>query len=288
MPKKSRRAGEPKRDRKTFTLIALFVVAAALVGGGLLWQNNRVAEAANSYTSKYTPEEVVTAGPVVQKYQVSEVMRRLNDQARPFQIAVVGDSTGVARQGWVYQMAEALGKATGRTVNFRQWAAELDPPRYYKPQTVHQGGAATIEIWNGSASGKGLQYSSDLLEELLPLPAEQPDLIFLNHGHNARIYELELAAKNLLIRMTEEHPDTAVVAILQNPQDPNVAGAAKHTTNINLLRDFLQVTNFPFIDVYSAYIQQPGWETWFIDNHPDPRGNTLWADLVLKYIGFPR
>lgn len=289
MPEPSRRSSKTRWRRSTIAIATAAVVAVIATGAALA--GTFQSDAPTTYQSTYTP-----AGPppppehTPATIPVPDAMARLSDPARPFTIGVIGDSTGVSESGWVFQVAEHLGRATDRTVIFHHWfhPEKEDTGRYYPPRTLWTGKAGTIEVWNGSASGEGFRYSSQNLSELLPVSPEQPDIIFMNHGHNAAKYELEQPARSLLLKMSESYPNAAIVSILQNPQDPTVPGYEKHERNIDLFRDYLDTVQYPYVDVHAAYLQQPSWETMFHNNHPTPQGYTLWADLVLGYIGFPR
>lgn len=221
-----------------------------------------------------------------EKRQPSNAMRLLDQQDRPFTVVVVGDSTGAVSGNWVRQLAERLSAKYNRPVQFHQWAVETTPNGYQPVQTVGTGQNATITIWNGSASGKGIDYSLENFDSLVPADARSADIAFINHGHNMAPATLADAGQRLLERMSATMPDAALVAVGQNPEGPNGPNATTQNANVTAWLSRARAEGYATVDVLSLFLKQDDYVP-LLDSagvHPTPAGSQLWADAVEQVL----
>ncbi|WP_143536203.1 MULTISPECIES: SGNH/GDSL hydrolase family protein [unclassified Rhodococcus (in: high G+C Gram-positive bacteria)] len=275
---------------KTQKLIGggLAAVTVVAVTAGLLYDNVRTSGVdVSSSAVAYTPAPPVDKTiPVV---PIADVMPRLDDPARAFNVVVLGDSTGAARRGWVIQLAEAMGERTGRETKVHQWSVEQEPDVYLDPYGIKQGPGSPITIWNGSASGENPSYTMTMWKELAPIPDETVDLVIINHGHNVGEGSLATAGALMAKRAAKQFPNAAVATILQNPERPGSVHAEAQDGNVEQLRERIGLIGLPVIDVHTPYTQMPGWESAFDtptgNLHPDQAGYDLWTNVVRQTLG---
>ncbi|QCQ91729.1 SGNH/GDSL hydrolase family protein [Rhodococcus sp. SGAir0479] len=288
MSKKERSQTAGVRDRKTvafWSVMAVAIVAALVMYGISVVREGSPDEA---YASTYVPATTEVVAPVMPKNQIADVMGRLNDPSHAFQIVVLGDSTGVARRGWVVQLGEALGAKTGRLVTLNPWSVEQEPDGYIPPWRLANGSQPAVTIWNGSASGTKSVYAHSNLNQIVPIDGSAVDLVLVNYGHNEETGGLVGYAGPLMADMIKRFPNAAIVGVLQNPERPGSAHEQMHDINIEAFRTYLQGRNDPMIDVYTPYKAMPGWENAFEDKgdlHPSQAGYDLWASVVRQALG---
>lgn len=271
--------------------VAVLLVAVA-VGAGL-WAFNREAQPA-SLSGTGTPSTQEPARkPPPKPERLAPVLDRLEQTDRPFNVVMIGDSTGAALKGWGPQVSAWLGQQTGRTVNFLAWfmPAKGEGKDDYSPGpwNIEDGpGPGVINVWNGSAPGTTAEYAEKHMDTQFPLPAKDVDLIFFNYGHNygpsALVTEGAWFMENVLV---EEFPNAAIVPILQNPESKKSPQYATTRDNQVEFRDWLDGWTFDWIDVWSAFARYPGGHEQLIDEtrvHPTDEGYALWADVVIDRL----
>lgn len=222
-----------------------------------------------------------------ERRQLADVMPLLDDSARPFTVAVISDSTGAQDDSWVQVLAQWLGKTYDRPVTLHSWAVQVTPNGYLPPSAPTGGANAPIEVWNGSASGKDVAYSRDHLAEMIPVPAEQVDLLFFSHGHNVAPGRLVQDTSNFLLPAVDTYRNATVVVMLQNPERPDVARRATHEANVAGLAKWAAAQGFPVIDGHAAVLALDGWETEYADDtglHPSARAHQAWAQAVIDAL----
>jgi len=206
----------------------------------------------------------------------------LKDPKRAWSIGVPGDSTGNGPDEWVYLLAKDLSAKYDRPVIIHNW--DIEKNRYADTTTIGGGAGAPVTIWNGSASGKGLTYSFEHREAMLP---SRPDLVIVNHGHNmATPQEARVGAYNLVDWATNAWDKPPAVAVtLQNPR---VDGrAATHAAVVAELREQWTGTPVKLIDVEDAYKSAPDVAALVREDgfHPNPKGEVVWAEAVKRALG---
>jgi hypothetical protein len=288
--RRTRDPGTDNTKRNGIIAAALGLVTVVAVAGGFAYDSARTSAATSTASETgYVPAPTVVPTPVVAVNQISDVMPRLDDKLRPFNVVVFGDSTGVARRGWVVQLGEALGQRSGRPVALNPWSVEEDPDQYIGLWRLATGTGAEVTIWNASASGTDARYSSTRMDELAPIDPNTVDLVFVNHGHNEGIGELVSNGGSLMRKSITKYPNAAVVGIVQNPERPGSAHAEDHLKNNVRWRADLARRGDPMIDVETPYMQMPGWETAFDtptgNLHPNQAGYDLWTGVVRQNLG---
>ena len=285
MSKKRSRTAD-KRSPKTVAFWVFIPVALVAIVAGYFVSTSR-SSADSGYVSTYVPGQTSAPAPITPHHQIPQVMQRLNDPSHAFNLVVLGDSTGAAREGWVVQVARALGAKTGRAVDFHQWSVEQEPDVYLAPWSIARGGGQPVTVWNGSASGKNAEYTRAHWDELVPIPHDQVDLVLINHGHNEPAGALPGDALSLGDMAVAQFPNAAVAAILQNPQRPGSQNADAQDRNVTDMQELLTTNGFETIDVHTPYRAMPGWETAFDagDLHPNQAGYDLWTGVVRQALG---
>ena len=285
MTKKRSRTDE-KRDPKSIAFWSFLTVALVAIVVGFFVSTSR-SSADSDYVSTYTPGQTSAPAPITPHHQIPQVMQRLNDPSHAFNLVVLGDSTGAAREGWVVQVARALGAKTGRAVNFHQWSVEQEPDVYLAPWSIARGGDQPVTVWNGSASGKNAEYTNAHWDELVPIPRDQVDLVLINHGHNEPAGALASDALNLADMAVTQFPNAAVAGILQNPERPGSPNADVQDRNVADLQEQMTASGYETIDVHTPYRTMPGWEAAYDagDLHPNQAGYDLWTGVVRQALG---
>lgn len=225
--------------------------------------------------------------PAPDRPQIAQAMAKLADPSRPFTVAIISDSTGAAQASWVPQLASWMGQTYDRPVTMHSWAVETTPNGYGQPwPLVKQGHNAPITVWNGSAGGKDVAYSKQHLGEMIPIPADQVDLLIFSHGHNEGAGKLADDAASFLIPATTTYRNAVIVVVLQNPERPDIGQhAIAHDQNVAELGAWAKAQGFPIIDEHTAFEQMPGWQKEYADPsgfHPSVRGYQNWGQTVIQ------
>lgn len=211
----------------------------------------------------------------------TDALDRLSDQAAPWNLAVIGDSTGNGTDEWVYLTAARLSAKYDRPVVIHDWS-ELKNV-YVGENTVGKGAGAPIVIWNGSASGMNGQYSLKYLSTMVPV---RPDFVIISHGHNLNADAAVPQVSALIAKMsTAWDTEPAFAVTLQNPRLD-----ARADIQAGLVEDLKKRylgTTVGLIDVYAAYQSASDVESLVRPDHfhPSAKGEILWATVVEKFLG---
>lgn len=234
----------------------------------------------------YTPPAELSATEV-SRVPVGDAMDRLEEDDRPFTVAIIGDSTGASGKGWQVRLGKWISDTYDRPVTLHPWAVEVDPNGYQETWGLGDGKGAPVTIWNGSASGQNIAYSVEHLDELVPAEAGDPDLILFNHGHNVVADGWTTAAPALLVDLAEAHPDAAFAVMLQNPEvEPSLHVDVQREV-VEDARGWADDHDVAAVDVWSRF-EDAGNVARLIDDtgyHPTPKGYRLWADEVIDVLG---
>jgi hypothetical protein len=242
------------------------------------------------------PSGPVASAPPVHDGDVAESRRssrpndlrlavaRLDDSARPFTLTVLGDSTGNDGDEWVANLARAIADEKGRPVTYVAWDAAAG--RYSAPLAFGQGDDAPVTIWNGSAAGKGPDYSRANLSMLAATPS---DVLIVSHGHNfvtPQQGSSEVAAL-ITATVTQWQTPPAVAVTLQNPR---LTGAAAQDANIAAVIETITSSSHAVIDVASTFRAQPDLGALLQSDgiHPNAAGQDLWSQTVEGVLGLRR
>ncbi len=272
--------------RTANAVVAAAALLAVLIVGGMLVDYRQDNSAAAARVASAPPRATETAEPLP-GVPVEEAMSRLEQKKVPFTVAVIGDSTGAAAGGWVYQMGQWIGETYDRPVDLKPWY--LGPANYGPTGALTTGTNAKVTIWNGSASGQGVTYSKSNLATMLP-DGVKPDLIFFNHGHN--MPEEGIFAEDadaFVMKLSTDYPDAALVVIGQNPHTGLAAKGGRgegFQTIVDGELYWAEFYGYPTIDINALFLEQPKWQQ-LIDKtgiHPTVAGYKLWGDAVIEYL----
>lgn len=262
-------------------VMAVFLVSAVYyIGANIIERQRTIAENAAA-AAEYTPGAVIPtesaqpAEPVsVGDFAAAAVV--LRDTDAPFNLTVVGDSTGYPQQGWLMASLTDLREVTGRTISYHLWNTDTNA---YEPAQIIGNGEPTLIVWNGSAPGKTPEYSTEHLAAMMP---ETPDMLIINHGHNTD-------SANKIHRLVEDAArlageGAAIGVMLQNPEAG--AGEKDQTFIMNHLAE--KVRDWPgvvLIDAYSPLAESQADVLMEDGVHPTEQGYRIWADTFLNSLG---
>lgn len=233
--------------------------------------NTGLTDAQAASDEKPTPAAAVNAGLTA---------------SQPYTIVVLGDSTGNNTDEWVDIIAARIAADYNRTVTVHNWS--IDTNSYVDTSTYGKPDLPPVAIWNGSASGKGPDYSKAYLRAMAP---ERADLTFINHGHNGfNIYKKEFFGENQLLELAKANstPRGVVAVILQNPRMDSRQRADVQQRGVDQLRRHFM--EFPVgvavIDVNAAFPHDASLATFLRPDrlHPNAQGQKIWVDTVAAVL----
>jgi lysophospholipase L1-like esterase len=264
--------------------IAVVAIGATVLSVAALQQPRTDPQAAASYTP--APFQTRTPPPIPVRTQLADVLPRLRDTARPFNVVVFSDSTGAGRETWTALTGEWLGDKYGRTVEGVQWDIHEEPNGYRGSKWhLSEGEGAVVNWWNGASAGRDAVYSLENIDEIAPIPGESVDLVFVNHGHNHSKGELVPEVKALVTEATARYPNAAVALVAQNPESSDSPHQPTQQREVQALGQFAKFQGYPIIDVYTPFSEQD--VDALIDDtlyHPTPDGYQFWADQVTQAL----
>lgn len=260
---------------------ALGVVTAALVVAALIPTTPPTVSAEPrptfSVTATPTPEPAAT----VDSANLETAMAKLDDPTAAWALTVIGDSTGNDGDEWVASLARTIAEEKGRPVAYRSW----DPATatYSEPAIYGYGSAAPVEIWNGSASGLGPDYSLANLPALTPAAS---DVLIVNHGHNFNNPQQGAADVAKVITETAAVWGTtpAVAVTLQNPR---ITRGSAQDANLAALSSAFDSSSYTLVDVADAYRAEPDLAALLQADgtHPNANGQAIWFATVYSALG---
>jgi hypothetical protein len=227
-----------------------------------------------------------TDPPIPVRTQLNDVLPRLRDTARPFNVVVFSDSTGAGRETWTALTGEWLGEKYNRTVEGVQWDIH-EEPNGYRGSKWHlaEGEGAVVNWWNGASAGKDAVYSLANIDAIAPIPGESVDLVFVSHGHNHSNRELVPEVASLVTEASARYPNAAVVLVMQNPEASTSAHQLTQQREVQALGRYAYFQGYPNIDVYTPFSEQD--VDALIDDtlyHPTEEGYRFWADQVTAVL----
>jgi hypothetical protein len=281
--KRSRRNRRETERARAIKLAVVGVVGLAVVALAVFAMARPVAVAAPS-ESKWTPAPTVTE-VIEPKIHLQDVLPRLNETDREFNIVVFGDSTGVSGRGWQVLVPKWLGEKYERRVVLNPW--DRDGEQYAAPWSVGEGDEPGITVWNGSSPGRDVQYLRDNEAAIAALPAESVDIVFMNLGHTEKPGVAYNNITKFMLRAHDTYPNAAVVYLKQNPDLTGTPLAANQDATVNSVEAFAKAKGFDSIPVWDAFKAREDVDT-LIDVptmiHPNDAGYQLWADAMIEYI----
>jgi hypothetical protein len=173
------------------------------------------------------------------------------------------------------------------SVSYRKWAD--GSPGSYAAATVTAGtGARTLNLWNGSMSGKTWTYP---LQDTRIGPIfgdiQNVDLVIFAHGHNenqSASYQLRDKAVASIETARLRQPGAPVVLLSQNPL-LSYAGMSEYRAD--MYRRIAAERGYGFIDITQAFYDdgRPMTDLVGVDNvHPTAAGFDVWASEVMRHL----
>lgn len=263
---------------KVIGLVTLAAVTAGVTGLAVTRPLDSDAPSAVAPTSIIAPTALV---PAVRT--VVDVAPNLKQPGRRVVLAVFGDSTGNGPDEWVRLTVDAIVQQTGRTASLSTWS--LITGKYDAPEIIGAG-VPDLIVWNASASGKRPIYASENLAAMMP---EKADIVIINHGHNnSNAIEARTQIGDLIGQLrSSASADAAIALTLQNPRlDKLKDGAALVVQGIRAQANLLP--DVAVIDVNAAFARGGELAPLLLPDglHPSPAGSQIWAQAVLKVLGF--
>lgn len=263
---------------RNVALISLLAVAAGGVSAVALQGPRSAPPAVSEKVARYSPSPLPTATPRPSLAQALAPLTRKPTQV--WTLTVLGDSTGNEPGEWVQLVASDLGRITGRPVVMHYWDQMKNS--YLPPKPAGDGGNAPIHVWDGSAAGRGADYSREHLTALMP---SKSDLVILNHGHNHQTASAVVPSfRSLLFTVDLRHGPVAGFVTVQN--EWKIPTASSTAVQAETKRAFTG-SEYGVIDVMTAFKSAPDKDELLMDGfNPSPVGSRLWADTVLKSLGY--
>ena len=254
-PRALRIRNEPRFIRRRIT-IAVIVLAAILVPVLILT------------TGSSEPKAAPPVPDAVQSLAASLTTERSTT------FAVVGDSTGDNVGEWVYNLADWIGATYDKSVTIQTW--DVVAGHYHPAQSMTQGYSGTVMIFNGSAPGRTMQYSTEFLDALLPT-SRQISSVFVSHAHNQAPKDIKGPLTVLANAIAELHPESQLGVVLQNPDNlPDVLQRER----VESMRAWAERRNIPTIDVLDAFLATGDFSPLLADRlHPNEAGYKVWASV---------
>lgn len=266
-------------------IVGVLVVASAVTIGAI---GQRTQPAS---TVAYTPAPLEitstpTPTPTVARIAFADAWGRVQDNGRPFVIAVVGDSTANDEDEWANLAFQQLAQDLNRPLVHHVW--DLATNSYVDNYDGNDDGSnAPLIVWNGSAPGMDGAYSLANIAAMIP---EAPDAIFLNHGHNAFPTPTTLVDQLDQLRdsLTTTYPEAGLASVIQNPRldDRAEAFEAALATERQWLTEHPEILA---IDVNAAYKSAGNLASLLNSDrlHPSPAGSEVAAEAVLAALPSP-
>lgn len=198
-------------------------------------------------------------------------------------ILVIGDSTGDAKDEWVYRCAIRLAQKYPRhTVNYRLF--NFASNSYGAPETIQTGDIGrAINVWNCSIS---LSIPDQVMGDRFAAAVAgvpSPDLVVWNHGHNISNVFTPAMIRGQYIgpmeKVRQQWPNARHAAMLQNPRRDDATQEVKFDALrwIKALRPEITL-----IDARAGFEAAGKNAGLYIDNiHPGPEGSKITADVFM-------
>lgn len=258
-------------------IVGVVAIAPLIRGDASAAPHVRPSDAFEYGTPKPTP---------VPQRALAEVLPRLRDTTRPFNVVVFSDSTGAGRETWTALTGEWLGEKYGRTVEAVQWDIHEEPNGYRGSKWhLSVGEGEMVNWWNGASAARDAVYSLANIDEIAPIPGETVDLVFVNHGHNHSDNELVPEVRALVEEATARYPNAAIAIVMQNPETEESPHQPTQEREVRALGQWATRMGYPLIDVYTPFSEQD--VDALIDDtlyHPTDEGYRFWADRVIEAL----
>lgn len=273
--------GRFRSPRWALALLALIAVGAAVLTSlallpragtpPLTWNRDHAALS--------TPEPLSSVPP---RTQLSDALPRLSDPARPFNILIFGDSTGISAVGWQVLTAQYLGVRFDRPVELHPW--DRDGEEYAASWGLGTGSHAPIVVWNASAPGRDVTYAREHEAAMTPFDPASIDLVFFNFGHTVKLGRMDDEAGEFMVESSIRYGMAAMIYLKQNPNTPGTPLVQTQKANVNQMERWARNQGFGSIAIYEAF-QDSGQvaELMDVDSeiHPNAAGYRVWADTMI-------
>lgn len=264
------------------------VVAGSIAMAALSLSPGRsdAADPRASYTPKPMPSETETTIP--DRIGLADVMPRLEDDDRTFNVVVLGDSTGVSENGWHVNVAVWMGETFDRTAIIHPWDGRPEVDAYQDSTWgMTQGVNAPIDMWNASVGSTKSDHPMTRLDRMIPVDADDVDLIFVNYGHNHTTGNILTEGSALMRKLVADYPNAAIVPMLQNPERAGSPHASMQIAINSYWQRYAENQGFDYIDAWSAFKAAPDLDALLDpvgDLHPNKAGYRLWSDTLIERL----
>lgn len=159
---------------------------------------------------------------------------------------------------------------------------------------TYQPNPITLNVWNGSASGKNCGYSTTYFATMATVV---PDQIIINHSHNEFFSDMRRAIHGLVQLCRNTFPHTSIALIAQNPRGLGLTSFTDSSTptldrtagiqRVNSLIRYAQNEGLPVIDVQARFLEDGNYSTNLLKTdqlHPSAQGTIVWAEEVQRFL----
>jgi len=253
---------------------------AATTGAGLVGLDDDLTYADGTVGAKAQYAQTASA-------QAQAMLSKISRNVEDVTILALGDSTGNGTDRWVYRLATALpAMFPAHTIYYAPWNSTV----YDAPTLIATGtGAQSITVYNGAISGSHTISPLGGRWAAMVAGVPAPDLTFINYGHNEGTLATGWRADMLALTesLTEEHPSTGVVLILQNPATTDTKQAERQSVYSQIAAN----KGYGTINIWQAFVDYgPTWTTDLMEDtvHPNSAGSILWMQQVQAAMQFSR
>lgn len=285
--KRRRRArrGDGNHTAKIVAIVAVSALGVGALALGAAALSTLPSTPTTAHSAAPVDSYAVEA-PIPDQIGLADVLPRLRDTSRAFNVVVFSDSTGAGRETWTALTGEWLGEKYGRTVEGQQWDIHDDPNGYRGSKwNLSKGDGVLVNWWNGASAGEDAVYSLANIDAIAPIPGNTVDLVFINHGHNHSDGELVTEVSDLVEEAVARYPNAAITIVLQNPEASSSPHQPTQKREIFALRQWTERRGYPMIDVWTPFTEQDV-DSMLDDTlyHPTQAGYQFWADVVTAQL----
>ena len=275
--------------RRVLSVVAVAAVALIAIGSvGLAVAAQNAPAPSSQERPRFTPAPQPSRTPAPQQIQPDAALARLADPARPFNIVMFGDSTGVSETGWHTFFAEWLGKTYDRTTAIHPWDGAPNVDQYQPGVwTMNTGRSGRVDIYNASVSSTKSDFPMTRFEKMVPISGESVDMVFVNYGHNHTAPGLVNEGSALVREVVKRYPNAAVIGFLQNAERAGSPHASTLDSANYSWKTWLENNNFFYVDVQTPFEESSDLDAILSDDgdiHPNQAGYQLWAKTLIDAL----
>lgn len=263
------------------------------------WSPNQLA-GTGTFDATFTDGATTSASPIITSATAAFVQADVGKTITGTGIPAATTILSVQNATTATLSANATATATGVSITITARTGVYDNPVTIQTGTGtgNAGGPFTLSLYNFGVGNSSTDYALGDFDA--GVTAVQPQLVFISHGFNEQDGAIESPTqyKGQMLALSESVaaacPKAAIVLICQ-PPDPSggTASIAEQAVRANEYQMVAQSRGYGLIDIFQRWIDYgPTWPQDLqqspTDKHPNPTGQTLWANEVLTAFTYSR